>query len=310
MSSSQFILAISLILVLMLVPLVVAVLVRVLIRDDAPEEEEVAQVEPAMQFNSLRDFWESNVPHLRELRDRLIKAFAGVMIGAILGSYLVFTQPFGRPLIDLLAENFIGSNYKDRLQTIGTAELFISYMGIALAIGVALAMPVIIYQIVAFFAPGLYAREKRIVFTALPFVFELFLAGLVFGWFFTVPAAINFLINFGTVSEAVVIRPTVADFLSIITRLLLWNGVIFELPAIIFLLARIGVVSVESLRRTRRYAFVIIVIAAAFITPTGDPYNLLLLALPMYALYELGIFLARFVPKPKTDQIVQASAGD
>ncbi len=308
MSSSQFILAISIILVLLLIPLIVAVAVRFLIRDEEPEEE-VAHVEPATQFNSLKDFWESNVPHLIELRDRLIKAAAGVMIGGILGSYVVFSQPFGIPFWDWLALQFIGSDYKDRLQSIGVAELFVSSMGVALVIGVALSMPVIVYQIIAFFAPGLYAREKRIVFTALPFVCELFLAGLVFGWFFTVPAAVDFLINFGDNSEAVRVQPTVADFLSIISRLLLWNGVIFELPAIIFLLARIGVVSVETLRNTRRYAFVIIVVVSAFITPTGDPYNLLLLALPMYVLYEMGILLARFVPKPQ-EPAVQVSAGD
>lgn len=309
MSTNQLILAISIILALLLVPLIIAVAVRFLIKDDEPEEE-AATVEPPMQFNSLKDFWESNVPHLVELRDRLIKACVGIVIGTLAGSYVVFAQPGGWNFIDYLAQHFIGDNWENSLQTVEVAEFFVSSMGVALAVGIAIAMPIIVYQIIAFFAPGLYASEKRIVFTALPFVFELFIAGLVFGWFFTVPAAITFLTQFGSWSKAVEIRPTVSDFLSIITRLMLWNGVIFEMPAVIFLLARIGVVSGDTLRKTRRYAFVIIVIAAAFITPTGDPYNLLLLAIPMYALYEMGIFLTRFVPKPKTETIVQASPGD
>lgn len=310
MSSSQFILAISIILVLLIIPAIVALAVRRFIRDEEPDEDEISQIEPPMQFDSLRDFWESNVPHLIELRDRLIKAVAGVLLGTMVGSYVVFAQPFGFSLVDFLAAHFLQTDkVEGSLQAVEVAEFFVSSMGVAIGIGIAIAMPVIIYQIVAFFAPGLYAREKRIVFTALPFVLELFLAGLVFGWFFTVPTAINFLVTFGSWSKAVEIKPTVSDFLGIITRLMLWNGVIFEMPAVIFLLARIGVVSLETLRSTRRYAFVIIVIIAAFITPTGDPYNLMLMALPMYALYEMGILLARLVPRPSADAAAQPSSG-
>lgn len=310
MATNDFYLAIGIITALMLIPLLIAVAVRFLIKDDPPEPETV-QVDSPVEFNTLKDFWESNVPHLIELRDRLLKAAGGVMIGALIGSYLVFGTPGGFNAIDVLTQQFIGPEWKNSLQTIEIAEAFVASMGVALAIGIAIAMPIIIYQIVAFFAPGLYAREKRIVFTALPFVFELFLAGLVFGWFFTVPAAINFLYNFGANAASFEVRPTVNDFLSIITRLILWNGVIFEMPAIIFLLVRIGVVSVETLARTRRYAIVIITVAAAFITPTGDPFNLLLLAIPMYLLYELGILLGRLMPRRKDDVIAaQVSPGD
>ena len=310
MSNSQFFFAISLIVALMIVPLIVAVAVRFLVKDEPPEEA-VAQIEPQLQFNNLKDFWESNVPHLIELRNRLTKAVIGIVLGTLVGSYVVFGQPFGFNVIDYLAGHFLQTdNIVGTLQAVEVAELFVASMSLALGIGIAIAMPIIVYQIVAFFAPGLYAREKRIVFTALPFVFELFLAGLVFGWFFTVPSAINFLVNFGSWSKSVQVKPTITDFLGIITRLMLWNGVIFEMPAIMFLLVRIGVVQLELLRRTRRYAFVIIVIIAAFITPTGDPYNLMLLALPMYALYELGILLCRLLPKRSSEALVQASTGD
>jgi len=94
----------------------------------------------------------------------------------------------------------------------------------------------------------------------------------------------------------VIARPSFESFVEVISTLMLWNGLIFELPAIVYLLARLGVVNTKLLARTRRYAIVIITIAAAVITPTGDPYNLLLLAIPMYLLYELGILLTRFVP--------------
>ena len=171
-------------------------------------------------------------------------------------------------------------------------------MRIALVIGVAIAMPVVVYQIIAFFVPGLLPHEKRVLFTAIPFVSELFLAGLAFGWFFTIPAALNFLFGYG-LSSRVQSQPTFESFISTVSTLLLWNGIIFEMPALIYLLARLGIVNAKMLGRTRRYAIVIITIAAAIITPTGDPYNLLLLAVPMYFLYELGILLARFVPERK-----------
>jgi sec-independent protein translocase protein TatC len=107
------------------------------------------------------------------------------------------------------------------------------------------------------------------------------------------------LLNFG-ISGQIEVRPTPENFFSTITTLLLWNGLVFELPAIVYLLARVGAVNAKQLGQTRRYAIVIITIGAAIITPTGDPYNLLLLAIPMYLLYELGILLARFVPRPPT----------
>jgi sec-independent protein translocase protein TatC len=234
------------------------------------------------------------MPHLRELRDRLVKALLAVAIGTILGCWLVYGTPLGKPLPDILVEHFVPAHVN--LQAIGTAETFVSYMGIALAVGIVLAVPVIAYQIVAFVAPGLRAVEKRAVYTALPFVAELFLAGVAFGWFFTIPAALQFLLNFGT-SERIITQPALSSFLSTVSTLMLWNGAVFELPAIIYLLARIGVVNTRVLAATRRYAIVIITIVAAIITPTGDPYNLMLLAVPMYLLYELGIFLTRFVPK-------------
>ena len=169
-------------------------------------------------------------------------------------------------------------------------------MQIALAIGIILAMPIVVYQLVAFFSPGLLNAEKRIVYIALPIVTELFLTGVGFGWFFTVPAALQFLLGYGQ-TELITTMPTTDSFFQTVATLLLWNGVIFQLPAIMYLLARLNVVNTTMLTSTRRYAVVVITIIAALITPTGDPYNLLLLAIPMWLLYELGILLTRFVPK-------------
>jgi sec-independent protein translocase protein TatC len=297
MTESELLLAISVIAGLIVLPLVVMMLVRLFVPledlDVETEDGEVASLQPV----TLRDYWEGAVPHLRELRDRLFKSVAAIFLGALVGFWLVSdASPIG-PLPQLIVAHFAPGR---TLQAIGVAEVFVQYLGIALLVGVAIAIPVVIYQLLAFFAPGLTGHEKRVLYTALPFVTELFLAGMMFGWFFTIPAALQYLLNFGT-STQIEIRPTPENFFSTITTLLFWNGIVFELPAIVYLFARLGIVNAKQLGKTRRYAIVAIVIAAAVITPTGDPYNLLLLAIPMYLLYELGIFLARFVPQRRAE---------
>jgi sec-independent protein translocase protein TatC len=300
----------ALVVILILIPLVVYALVRLLIPDEEPEIAEIAGtpvVEASPGFETLGDFWQSMVPHLVELRDRLVKAMMAVAIGTLVGFWLVNSPVlFGKQLPDLMVAHLtpIGT----QLQAIGVGELFLGYMRIALIVGIAIAMPVIVYQLVAFFSPALLAGEKRMLFTSLPFVTELFLTGLAFGWFFTVPAALTFLLGYGQTTN-VKTQPTWDSFIDLSTTLLLWNGIIFELPAIIYVLARLGVVSAQMLGAWRRYAIVVITIVAALITPTGDPFNLLLLAVPMYLLFELGILLARLVPpKPRDDSEIEPVA--
>ena len=293
MTETELMLTIGVIAALIVLPLGVLGLVRLMV---PLREEPEPEPEPAAEIATLRDYWEGAMPHLRELRDRLIKCLAGILLGAIVGFWFVSAaSPIG-PLPELIVAHFAPGH---TLQAIGVAEIFVQYMGIALLVGFAIAIPVVVYQLIAFFAPGLTVREKRMLFIALPFVTELFVAGMAFGWFFTIPAALQFLLNFG-ISGQIEVRPTPENFFSTITTLLLWNGLVFELPAIVYLLARVGAVNAKQLGKTRRYAIVIITIVAAVITPTGDPYNLMLLAIPMYLLYELGILLARFVPRRPT----------
>lgn len=236
------------------------------------------------------------IEHLVELRTRLVRAGIGVILGMVVGVVLVI--PNGPvQLIDILIRTFapINQSYAP-LQTVNVAEQFSQYMMVALMLGVVFAMPVIVYQLLAFIVPGLTDKERRVLYASLPFVTFFFLAGLVFGWFITVPTAIRFLIGFSG-SELIQAQPTLSDFLSTVTTLLLVNGIVFELPVIIYVLAFLGVVTSKQLAQYRRFALVAVVIIAALITPTGDPLNLALLAIPMYMLYELGVILARFVPK-------------
>ncbi len=248
------------------------------------------------RVNQTDDASMSLIEHLIELRSRIIKAGIAVIIGMVLGFIAVWPQGPVK-LIDILILTFAPIN--DRfapIQSVGTTEQFTSYMKVALLVGVILAMPVIVYQILAFIIPGLTNDERRLIFRALPFVTFFFLAGIAFGWFVTTPVAIRFLVGFSD-TPLIQTQPTLSDFLETVSMLLLINGIVFELPIIIYVLAYLNVTNARQLANYRRYALVIVVIIAAFITPTGDPVNLLLLALPMYLLYEVGIILARFVPK-------------
>jgi sec-independent protein translocase protein TatC len=305
MSTTQLYLVAGAVTLLILVPVVVTVLVRLLVKD----EQEAPEAEPEVggNFESIGDFWQGMAPHLRELRDRLVWSFVAIGIATALGFWVV-TNPalFGKSLTEIMVEQLAPAGTK--LQGIDPAEVFVAYMRIALVVGVAGAMPVVLYQLLGFFAPGLLPNEKRIVFTAVPWVTSLFIAGLTFGWFITAPAAMQFLLGFDADNPVLLVQPRVDTFMSTVATLLLWNGVIFQLPAIIFLLVRLGIVTTTQLARTRRYAIVVITIIAAVITPTGDPFNLMLLAVPMYLLYELGILLSRFAPKKKEATISAVTA--
>lgn len=236
------------------------------------------------------------IEHLVELRTRLVRAGIGVILGLIVGVVLV--APGGPvELVDLIILTFapINPNYAP-VQAVATPEQFTSYMSVALTVGVIIAMPVIVYQLLAFIVPGLTDKERRVLYLSLPFVTFFFLSGIAFGWFVTVPTAIRFLIGFSS-SDLIQAQPTLSDFLSTITTLLLVNGAVFQLPVIIYVLAFLGVVTTAQLKKYRRFALVAVVIIAALITPTGDPINLLLLAVPMYLLFEVGVILSRFVPR-------------
>lgn len=236
------------------------------------------------------------IEHLVELRTRLVRAGIGVLIGLVVGVVLVL--PDGPvQLIDIIIRTFAPMN--DRyapLLAVNVAEQFSQYMSVALTVGIIIGMPMIVFQLLAFIIPGLTDKEQRLIYISLPFVTFFFIAGLVFGWFITVPTAISFLVSFSG-SELIQAQPTLSDFLGTVTTLLLINGVVFELPIIIYVLAFLGVVTAKQLASYRRFAVVIVVIVAALITPTGDPINLALLALPMYLLFEVGVIMARFVPK-------------
>ncbi len=166
-------------------------------------------------------------------------------------------------------------------------------MKVCIFTGIILAIPFITYQVIMFVSPALTRREKRYVYFILPWIAIMFLGGVVFGYFILVPPATRFLITFG--SEIATPQIKVGNYISIITRLLLAIGLVFEMPVVTTFLARIGVLKPEWLAERRKMSIIIAFILAAIITPTFDPINQSLVALPLIVLYEMSIWLAKFV---------------
>ena len=218
--------------------------------------------------------------HLEELRQRIFKAFAALVVATVV-SFL-----FAGPLIDLLAAPIGG---RKALVSIEVTENIAIFMRVSLLSGVVLAMPVIVYQIMRFVLPGLTERERRWLLLGVPFASLLFLAGVAFTWYIMLPAAVPFLVNFLGIKTQV--RPN--NYFEFTTSLMFWIGLAFEMPLIVMFLAMLKFVNAGQLARNWRYAFVAIAVVAAAVTPTVDPVNMGLVMLPLLGLYVISIMLAR-----------------
>jgi sec-independent protein translocase protein TatC len=158
----------------------------------------------------------------------------------------------------------------------------------------------IFYQIFAFVSPGMTRKEKRYLYGSLPFVVIFFLMGVAFAFFLAIPRAFEFLSNFN--SDLFDYSPTYGSIAAFYLQVSLGMGIAFELPIIMFLLARLGIVSPKRMSSSRRYAIVVVMIAAAIITPTPDPFNMLFVAAPIYLLYEVGIVFAKIAARRKNQK--------
>jgi sec-independent protein translocase protein TatC len=222
--------------------------------------------------------------HLEELRTRMLYSSVAILIALVAGLALSF------PVLNMIAEQ--ARVPAEGIQVINPTEGFVTFFKIAIYIAIALAMPILVYQLVAFVAPGLTRSERTYVYRAIPFVALSFAFGLAFAFFVVIPRALDYLEGFG--SGTFGWNPRAEDLISFYLRLMLGIGILFELPPFMFVLAKIGVVNHRRLASIRKFAFVGCMIAAAIITPTPDPFNMMLVAIPAYMLYELGVILARF----------------
>jgi sec-independent protein translocase protein TatC len=249
------------------------------------EKEEIYETEPAPKKGAM-PFLE----HIEELRRRLIKSFLAVIIAAAVAFvfaerlYKFVTLPLGD--VKLHFTEITGS--------------FMAYFKIAIYAGLIVASPYILYQLWRFVSPGLHLKEKRAVFPLVISSTILFLTGAAFCFFVVLPFAIQFLVSYAEGEMIPII--TVSSYISFAGMMLLGFGLSFELPVVGYVLGRIGVVNARSLSKGRAYAVIAILVVAAILTPTPDIFNQLLMAVPLYLLYEVTIIVVKLTGKKKEIQ--------
>lgn len=219
--------------------------------------------------------------HLEELRQCLLKAIIALVIGVALGTF--FTPPVLKMLVAPL-----GGQVPLAISPIEAPAVFFK---VAVVIGIVLAMPVILYQAFQFVRPGLEPQERRYVLIGAPAAALSFAIGVIFAAQVLLPAALPFLQGFlfGIVEQ----RYSIDRYISFVGNVLLWAGLVFETPLVMYFLARLGVVTPQGFAKARRVVIIGAAAGAAIITPTTDPVNMLLVMLPFMLLYEVGILLAR-----------------
>jgi sec-independent protein translocase protein TatC len=229
---------------------------------------------------------ETFISHLVELRDRLVKAVIGVAIVCI----ALLAWPGPAQIYDYLAAPMLASlPVGAKMIATGVSAPFLVPMKVTLVLALILSLPWVFYQAWAFIAPGLYAHEKRLV---LPLVISsslLFIAGVAFCYFFVFGRVFHFIANFAPASIAVM--PDIENYLDFVISMCLAFGATFEVPVVVVILVRMGIVSVEKLKSFRPYIIVGAFVIAAIVTPP-DVVSQLALAIPMWLLFELGLLLA------------------
>lgn len=223
--------------------------------------------------------------HLNELRIHVTHAAIALLLTT------AFSFFFAEKLLQFLMRPYVASMAGDvALQTLRPTEGIETYFRVSLLAGVVLAMPVILFEFWRFIRPALHRSEERYVYVFIPSALLLFGLGIAFAWYILAPAAIYFLANF--MADIFRAEWTGQEYISFVTRLLLWIGLSFQMPIIIYIVARVGLVSAATLRQQWRVAVVIIAVLAAVITPSVDPVTMLLTMAPLFTLYILSIGLA------------------
>ena len=235
--------------------------------------------------------------HIEELRRRVLIA----AIATLATTAVAFV--FHKQIIDALlipAQDLSASEGTEaRLVFIEVTEVLAVTVKVSLITGLVAAFPIILYQIIMFVAPGLTQRERRYLFTFMPGVVLAFAAGVAFGYFVLIPPAINFLLDWGSDIATPMIR--IGNYVNVVLMMLFWLGIVFETPVVMFILAKLRVVTPRGFARWRRHWVVVAFIIGALITPTFDPINQSLVAGPMIVLYELGIWLAKLAHRRSSE---------
>jgi sec-independent protein translocase protein TatC len=242
----------------------------------------------AGKFPSQKEM--SFLEHLDELRSKIIKMLIGILVGTILCVFFA----------DFIVQNLLLHPLRSvglKAQVLSPYGIVMLYMESVLICGIILSMPYTIHCLWTFVAPGLLPKERRYISRIVFFTSFCFFAGVAFGYFLLLPAALNFFASFGT--QNIDLNIALDQYVSFMLALLLGAGLVFELPMISYFLSKMGILTPAFMRKYRRHAIVIILIISAVVTPTPDMVTQTLLALPMFLLYEISIFISKYSQKEK-----------
>ncbi len=250
---------------------------------EAPQQQETAvqSAEAAQEMAPDDDGTMSLVAHLTELRSRLIKCLIAVGIGSCVGYYFIdeimhyLTLPAGK------------------LYYMQPSEAFFTYLKVAVVAGFLMALPIVFYQVWRFFLPALTRKERMVLGIVVPVSVVLFFAGLSFSFFLVLPAGIRFFMGFGNAELEALF--SVNKYFDFVITFVLPFGFVFELPLIITILGKMGILTSAILKKYQRIVIFLAFVAGAIITPTPDVFTQSMIALPMIVLYEVGYFIVRFI---------------
>lgn len=242
--------------------------------------------------------------HLKELRKRIIYSLYAIAIGAFIGVYLsrYFVAWINRPMLKALAD----SGLDPKLIYTHPAGALNLVLTVGVYLGIVLASPIVLYQIWLFVAPALYRHERGAITGFMFSTVFLFLAGIAFGYFVTLPYVLHFLVNPGPwfmIQGDVKPMISVSEYFDLILLILLGVGLMFELPVLIFFLTLFGIVTPKFLWKNFRYAILVITVVAAVVTPTPDATTMLIFMAPMIGLYFLGIAVSAVVVRRKERRV-------
>ncbi|MFN6961061.1 MAG: twin-arginine translocase subunit TatC [Rhodocyclaceae bacterium] len=242
----------------------------------------------------MEETQETFLSHLVELRDRLIRALVAVIL-----VFLALVN-WARDIYSLLAAPMLAALPEGgHMIATDVAGAFFVPMKVTLMVAFLIALPYVLYQAWAFVAPGLYQHEKKLALPLLLASVVLFFIGMGFAYFIVFPTVFTFINKFAP--EGVAVMTDIDKYLSFVLTTFLAFGVTFEVPVVVIVLVRVGIVEIEKLQEARPYVIVGCFIVGAIFTPP-DILSQFMLAVPMWLLYELGIVCARFIGKPKADE--------
>jgi sec-independent protein translocase protein TatC len=245
--------------------------------------------------------------HLSELRKRIIHSLYAIGIGTFIGVYIApkIIRFINEPILKALHQ----AGFDSRLYYSHPAGALNLVITLGVYIGIVLASPVVLYQIWLFVAPALYKHERSAVTGFLFSTVFLFLAGIAFGYFITLPYVLKFLIGFQKFGGSVAPLISINEYFDLILMILLGLGLVFELPILIFFLSLFGIVTPQFLWKNFRYAILVIAVVAAVITPTPDAQTMLIFMAPMVLLYFVGIGVSAAVVRKRNKRLAEEAAG-